>query len=265
MDLKHLEEQLIRICRSQSENLKAASGRIQQANVEEKAYNHLVTEFDKQTELNIVNELKLLLPNSGFLTEENTENNFDSHSVNWIIDPIDGTTNFVYGIPVFSISIALRADDEIVLGIVYDPSKDEAFTAIKGGGARLNGETISVRRTKELAKAFLATGFPYFDFDRLDAYLDVLKELLKKSHSMRRMGSAAIDLAYVACGRFDAFFEYGLSPWDVAAGSLLVTEAGGTVSAFNGKGDFLFDGEIVAGTPLVQKELKEVIEHHFST
>lgn len=258
MDLRLLETEVIDLCREAGKALAEASGKIAAGQMELKAFNHIVTDSDKATETFLVNGLSDLLPGSGFLTEEETKDVLD-REYTWIIDPIDGTTNFYYGLPVFSISIALQQNGETILGVVFDPNRGEAFSALKGSGARLNGRPIQCRKTNNLQEALLATGFPYFDFEYLDEYIDCLKYLLSHSRGMRRMGSAAIDLAYVAAGRFDAFFEYALSPWDVAAGALLVEEAGGVVTDFAGGNDYLRGKQIVAGGKLVQEELLKVI------
>lgn len=263
MDLRSLEKSLINICREAAIPLTEHTGKLHESQSRLKGFNQLVTELDEATEAFLVDKLGQLLPGCGFLTEENTTNDTSKDAI-WVIDPIDGTTNFFHGLPVFSISVALMMKGRIVLGVVYDPNRDETFSAFANGGARLNGASIQCRNTVQLSDSLLATGFPYYDFDQMDSYLNCLKHLLRNTRGMRRMGSAAIDLAYVAAGRFDGFFEYGLSPWDVAAGALLVQEAGGVVTDFKGEKEFLLGKEIVAATAGIQPSLLEVIEQFFN-
>jgi myo-inositol-1(or 4)-monophosphatase len=222
--------------------------------VEVKGRNDFVSYVDKGAERIIVDELKQLLPEAAFVAEEGTEAREDAR-YRWVIDPLDGTTNFIHGMPFFAVSIALIDGDDPVVGVVYELNRDEMFTAWKGGGAWLNGKRISVSETTDVSASLIGTGFPYYDYARLDGYIELFRHLMQFSRGIRRPGSAATDLAYVACGRFDAFYEYGLSPWDVAAGILLVTEAGGSVTDFSGGKDFLFGREIVSGNSLVQKEM----------
>lgn len=257
-----MEASLIEICREAGKPLVSSSGKLEAGQSRLKDFNQLVTELDEATEALLVKNLGTLLPTSGFLTEEGTMDDLDKEAV-WVIDPIDGTTNFFHGLPVFSISVALRVNEQVKLGVVYDPNRDEAFSAIAGAGARLNGREIHCRGTSDLKDALLATGFPYFDFELMDKYLDCLRHLLSHTRGMRRMGSAAIDLAYVAAGRFDGFFEYGLSPWDVAAGALIVQEAGGIVTDFNGESDFLFGKQIIAASSGIHPQLLKVIQQFF--
>ncbi len=185
-----------------------------------------------------------------------------SDTLHWIIDPLDGTTNFIHGVPVYSISLALVKDGVVQSGVVYEISRDECFTAWKGGGAYLNGTRIHVSETNSLAQSLLATGFPYYDFKRIQDYLALLHDLMKSTHGLRRLGSAAVDLAYVSCGRFEGFFEYGLSPWDVAAGVILVTEAGGQVTDFNGGEKYIFGHQIVAGCPGIFAEFSSQVKKY---
>ena len=213
--------------------------------VEVKGHNDFVSYVDKSAEKLIVEGLKKILPNAGFITEEGTEKQ-DENPLKWVIDPLDGTTNFIHGMPFFAVSIALLIDKEPIIGIVFEINQDEMFSAVKDGGALLNNEPIKVSEALTVKDSLLGTGFPYYDYHLLDQYLALFKHLMKHSHGLRRTGSAATDLAYVACGRFDGFYEYSLSPWDVAAGVLLVREAGGTVSNFSGEDDAIFVKEIIA-------------------
>ncbi|HEX2616257.1 MAG TPA: inositol monophosphatase family protein, partial [Flavobacteriales bacterium] len=184
--------------------------------------------------------------------------------LNWIIDPLDGTTNFVHGIPCYCTSVALVRGEEVLIGVVLEVTRNECFSAWKGGGAYLNGKRIHVSQRGQLLDSLLATGFPYDDFAYESAYMDLLRDLMHRSRGIRRLGSAAADLAYVAAGRFEAFYEYGLNAWDVAAGILLVLEAGGRVSDFREGDRFLFGEEIVASNGHIHREMLDVIERSFS-
>ena len=231
--------------------------------VTSKGLNNFVTTVDTNAEGRLVNGLKQILPAAGFITEENTINILDK-PFKWIIDPLDGTTNFIHGIPVFSISVALMEEDEVIIGVVYEVTREECFYAWKGhDAAYLNGHTIRTSNTRILPDSLIATGFPYDDFSRINQYLSLFKQLMQHSRGLRRLGSAAVDLAYVACGRFDAFFEYSLEPWDVAAGALIVRQAGGQVSDFKGEGNYVFGSEIVAGNTPVFRELLNHVKVHF--
>ena len=202
--------------------------------------------------------LRKILPEAGFITEEGMVQQTDSQEFAWIIDPVDGTTNYMHGLPVFAISIALQQNDKIISGVVYEINRDECFTAWLNGGAYLNEKPIKVSSAKYLKDSLIATGFPYYDFELMDNYINILKELMRKSHGLRRFGAAAVDLAYTACGRFEGFFEYNLKPWDVAAGTLIVQEAGGKVTDFKGGEDFVFGRELIAGCGMFS-ELEEII------
>ncbi|TAD97270.1 MAG: inositol monophosphatase [Bacteroidetes bacterium] len=226
-----------------------------------KGINNLVSYVDKQAEHRIVEKLKELLPESGFIAEEGTGNPVEN-GYNWIIDPLDGTTNFIHAIPIFSISIALMKKDEILLGVVYEPNLKECFHAIKGQGAFLNDKKIQVSSATTLSESLIATGFPYQHQDKMKNYLNLLYAFIERTHGFRRMGSAAIDLAYVAAGRLEAFYEYNLNAWDVAAGALLVQEAGGTVSDFAGENNFVFGRQILA-TGKIHEQMRNIIKEHF--
>ena len=216
--------------------------------IETKGLHDLVSYVDKESEKRIIRQLSDLLPESGFIAEEGTSNKHGER-YNWVIDPLDGTTNFISGVPVYAVSIGLLDRDELVLGVVYEVGRDECFYAWKGGEAYLNGKTIRVSTTTMISDALLATGFPYSNFAQLDNYLALLKWSMTEARGVRRLGSAATDLVYVACGRFDAFFEYDLKPWDVAAGAFIVQQAGGSIVDFSGGKNYLFGGEIVASNP----------------
>lgn len=227
-----------------------------------KGLNDLVSYVDKEAERLIVEALQNVLPEAGFIVEENTLSH--KNTFNWIVDPLDGTTNFIHGIPCYAVSIALEHNEEIILGVVYEVSRDECFYANKDGGAFLNGTKILVSERNDLSESLIATGFPIYNFDRLNSYLRTLEYFMTHTHGLRRIGSAATDLCYLACGRVDAFFEYNLNPWDVAAGALIVKEAGGTVNDFSGGTSWLFGKEISCTNSLLEEEFNAVIFKNFA-
>lgn len=222
--------------------------------IEHKGLNDLVSYVDRTAEEKLVKRLQELLPEAGFITEEKTINRL-ADTYNWVIDPLDGTTNFMHGLPVYSISIALQKEGKVVLGVVYEVCQQEAFYAWEAGGAYLNGKAIHVSDKEKLSQSLIATGFPYSNFTSVDAYLSVLKEFMRYCHGVRRLGSAAVDLAYVACGRFDGFYEYNLNAWDVAAGAFIVQEAGGKVSNFSNGEEFIQARQILASNRKVHAEM----------
>jgi myo-inositol-1(or 4)-monophosphatase len=217
---------------------------------------------DREAENRLVEALAGLLPEAGFIAEENP-NLEPGDGFNWIIDPLDGTTNFVHGLPVYSISVALHDGTALVSGVIYEINLDECFSAWKDGPAFLNGKPIQVSPTDNLHDSLLATGFPYRDFSLMEAYLGLFNDLMRNTRGIRRLGSAAIDLAYVACGRFEVFYEYGLHPWDVAAGALIVDRAGGLVTDFKGGSDYLFGKRMVASNSLTHQEFMTKVSRYF--
>jgi myo-inositol-1(or 4)-monophosphatase len=223
--------------------------------IEFKGVHDLVSYVDKESEKRIIAALQIVLPESGFIAEEGTCSK-RGERFNWVIDPLDGTTNYIQGVPIYAVSIGLLDGDELVLGVVYEVGRQECFYAWKDGGAYLNNQPIRVSTRNDMNNALLATGFPYSDFSRMDEYLELLKWTMTNARGVRRLGSAATDLAYVACGRFDAFWEYDLKPWDVAAGAVIVKEAGGVVTDYKGGNDYLFGKEIVASNGLLTLPLK---------
>ncbi|HLC83840.1 MAG TPA: inositol monophosphatase family protein, partial [Bacteroidia bacterium] len=214
-------------------------------------------------EKRIVEKLAFLLPEAGFIAEEGTSSK-KGEIYNWVIDPLDGTTNFIHGVPCFAISIALMRKEELVLGVIYEINFAECFYAWEGSKAYLNGKEINVTKTAKLADSLLATGFPYYDYNRMDDYMELFNYFMKNTHGLRRLGSAATDLAYVACGRFEGFYEYSLQPWDVAAGAFIVQQAGGKVTDFKGEKNYIFGKEIVAGNAAFFDEFLDVVKKHFS-
>lgn len=230
--------------------------------IEYKGLNDLVSYVDKNAEKQIVKNLTKILPEAGFITEEETEN-IKGQTYTWIIDPLDGTTNFIHGIPTYSISIALYENDQPVIGVVYEINRGEMFSAYKGGGAFLNNKPISVSQNNNLSKCLLATGFPYYQFDKQPQYIQLFTEMMQKCHGLRRIGSAAVDLAYVACGRFDAYFEYNLNSYDVAAGAFIVQQAGGTILNFSGGTEIFETREVLATNGQVTEEILNTIKKYF--
>ncbi len=229
--------------------------------VETKGHSNFVTYVDKTSEKMLVESLGKLIPESGFIAEEGTtEKKGDRY--NWVIDPLDGTTNFIHGLSPHSISVALMEAGEIVVGVVYEITNDEMFYAWKGSKAYLNGDVIEVTKHDEHQQALIATGYPYYDFGLMDKYFLALKEFMEKTSGIRRLGSAAADLCYVACGRFEAFWEYALHAWDVAAGVLIVRQAGGVVTDFNGGDGFLFNGDIIASNARYFDKFYEIVHKH---
>ena len=231
--------------------------------VETKGKNDFVSYVDKTSEQKIIAGLSQLLPESGFIAEEGTSVK-KGELYNWIVDPLDGTTNFIHGLPCFSISIALMRNEELIMGVVYEINHDECFYAWEGSKAYMNEKEIRVSAAATLSASLFATGFPYYDYSRLDAFLELFSYFIKNSHGLRRLGSAATDLAYVACGRFEGFYEYSLQPWDVAAGAFLVQQAGGKVTDFSGKNNYIFGREIVAGNAACFEEFSGIVKHHFN-
>lgn len=259
--MQKLLQDVIVLVKETGEFIRQESRKFDDSKIEYKGKNDLVSYVDKEAEQKLVKGLSDILPGSGFIAEEGTSSH-KSDIYNWIIDPLDGTTNFTHGLPVYAISIALLKRGVLTLGIVYEINRDECFHAIKGQGAFLNHSPIQVSPAKTLDKSLLATGFPYYNFDQMRQYLMIINDFMQSTHGLRRMGSAAVDLAYTACGRFEGFFEYNLNAWDVAAGALLVQEAGGKVTDFKGGSEYIFGREIVAGN-VTQPQMLETIQKHW--
>jgi myo-inositol-1(or 4)-monophosphatase len=259
LDYQNLCKEVIEIAKSAGDFIRKEKGKITLEIIETKSLNSYVTYVDKHAELLIVNALKQILPNAGFITEEETES-FQSDNHNWIIDPLDGTTNFIHALEPFSVSIALREKEETVIGVVYEIGKDECFYAWKNSPAYLNEKIIAVSSIQNLSDSLIATGFPYYDYIQNKNILNSLEYLMRNTSGIRRFGSAATDLAYVACGRFDAFYEYSLNAWDVAAGAFIVEKAGGRVSDFNKGDNYLFGREMVASNPSIFEDFSEIIK-----
>jgi myo-inositol-1(or 4)-monophosphatase len=225
---------------------------------ERKGLNDFVSYVDKGAEKLLVERLALIVPEAGFITEEGTSTKVGVKYC-WVIDPLDGTTNFLHGFYPYAVSIGLMENEDVIAGVVHEVGKNETFTAWKDGGAWLNGKAVHVSEVATLADSLIATGLPYSDFHRLGPYMESLSYLCRNAQGIRRLGSAATDLAYVACGRFEGFYEYGLHLWDIAAGIVLVREAGGRVSDFSGNEKNLRSDEIVASSGLVFSEFLESV------
>jgi myo-inositol-1(or 4)-monophosphatase len=253
----------IKAARRASSIINRASLNLDLLKVSTKQQSDFVTEVDKAAEAAIIEILREAYPDHSILAEETgVTAGARGTDYQWIIDPLDGTTNFIHGMPQYAVSIALAHKGIVTQAVVYDPTCNELFTASKGGGAFLNERRLRVSKRAKLQDALIGTGFPYRAFQHIDAYLGMLRELLQTTAGVRRPGAAALDLAYVAAGRYDGFWEIGLSPWDMAAGGLLITEAGGLVGDLRGETDFLQTGNIVAGTPKIFAQLLQVIGRH---
>ncbi|HMM12604.1 MAG TPA: inositol monophosphatase family protein [Bacteroidales bacterium] len=261
MNLERLTHQVAQLCRQAGDFIETQRPRLSQIQIEEKSHHNLVSYVDREAEAMLMEGFLKLIPGSGFLAEESGSQS--GQDFVWIIDPLDGTTNYIHGVPVYSVSVALQQNKETILGVVLDIPRNEMFASWKGGGALLNGTPVRVSRTSKLDQSLLATGFPYHDFSRMPQYLQLFELLMHKSRGVRRLGSAALDLAWVACGRFDAFYEYSLHPWDIAAGAFIVEQAGGKVSTFNGSSEYVYGADIVAGSPEVYAELMEYVRQCF--
>ncbi|MDH4456780.1 MAG: inositol monophosphatase family protein [Candidatus Methylopumilus sp.] len=231
--------------------------------VHSKNYNDFVSEVDHAAERAIIQTLQEAYPDHGFIGEESGDDRTDAEHV-WIIDPLDGTTNFLHGYEQYSVSIALMSRGHLEQAVVYDPSRNDLFTATRGRGAFLNDKRIRVSNRAKLQSAMIGTGFPFRDFKHLETYLNMFKDMIKNTAGLRRPGSAALDLAYVAAGWFDGFWEIGLSKWDIAAGALLVQEAGGIVGDFEGNETWINTGNIVAGNPKVFSQMLQVLTPHLT-
>jgi myo-inositol-1(or 4)-monophosphatase len=231
--------------------------------VTKKQHNDFVTEVDQAAEAAIIDVLKNAYPDHAILAEESgaSANLHDDNENVWIIDPLDGTTNFIHGFPQYCVSIALQHRGQITQAVVYDPTRNDLFTATKGSGAYLNDKRIRVGKRDKIADALIGTGFPFrvTDGPVMDEYIKMFRVMTQSCAGLRRPGSAALDLAYLAAGRLDGFFEKGLKPWDIAAGSLLITESGGIVGDFTGESDYLYKGDVLAGSPKVFAQMVSLL------
>jgi myo-inositol-1(or 4)-monophosphatase len=246
MNLLPIEKNVVELSQEVGEFIHGESVNFDRSRIEQKdGFNNLVSYVDKESEKKLVAQLKKILPGAGFMAEEGTDLE-GTTEYKWIVDPLDGTTNFTHGLAPFGISIGLVKKNKLVLGVIHEVTNRETFNASDGSPAFCNGKEIRVSPARSLSESLLATGFPYYHFEKREVYLDIIKTFLDKTHGVRRLGSAAADLAYVACGRMEGFFEFNLNPWDVAGGAFIVQQAGGFVTDFRGGDDFLFGGELCA-------------------
>ena len=239
-----------------------AADNLDHLTVTKKSHADYVSEVDRAAERIIIEALKEAYPSHAILAEESGAQGESEYL--WIIDPLDGTTNFLHGFPQYAVSIALQHNGILTQAVIYDPTRNDLFTATRGRGAYLNDKRLRVSKRKEMADSLIGTGFPYTQFEHMDAYIAILQELMQKSSGLRRPGSAALDLAWTAAGRYDGFFETALKPWDIAAGCLLITEAGGMVSDLQGSDTFLKCGHICAGNPEIHAQLLQIIAPHLT-
>lgn len=252
----------VRAARRAGSIINRAADNLDVLTVRHKSLNDLVSEVDRAAEDAIIETIKNAYPQHAILAEESGATG-DSEYV-WIIDPLDGTTNFLHGLPIYAVSIALAHRGQLQHAVIYDPTRNDLYTASRGSGAFLNDRRLRVSRRDKLIDGLIGTGFPFRMFEYLDPYIAMLKELMTKSAGVRRPGSAALDLAAVAAGRLDGFWEIGLSPWDMAAGVLMITEAGGMVSDLQGGDQYMQRGQIVAGNPKILAQLLQVILPHLT-
>jgi myo-inositol-1(or 4)-monophosphatase len=250
----------VKAARSAGSIINRASLDLDRVTVTSKSHNDFVTEVDQAAERIIIDTLLAAYPGHGILAEESgrTHGAKDSEYL-WIIDPLDGTTNFIHGFPVFAVSIALAFRGQVQQAVVYDPSRNDLFFASKGRGAFLNDKRLRVSKRTRLLESLVGTGFPFRKGDNFKRYVKMFEEVMQHCAGLRRPGAAALDLCYVAAGWYDGFFETGLSPWDIAAGSLIITEAGGLIGNFTGDADYLYQREIVAGNPKIYGQLVNIL------
>jgi len=262
MDLEKLIKPTIEIAKKAGAFIRKERQNFKLVSVENKGFNDLVSYVDKEAEKMIVSGLRVIFPDAGYITEEGTVDQTQT-AWKWIVDPLDGTTNFVHGVPIFSVSIALSLEGRIMMGVVYEVNLNECFYAYRGGGAFCNETPIHVSEATSLKESLIATGFPYHEGGKIDRYLELLKFLLLHSHGLRRLGSAAVDLCYVASGRVEAYMEYNLQSYDVAAGTIILQEAGGKVTDFNGGENYIFGGEIIGTNGHIHEPLRQKLEEIF--
>lgn len=263
MDFVLLMDQALKVTGGAAQFIKSQAGKVEAASIEVKSRNSLVSYVDKEAEQILVKGLREIIPSAGFITEEATVDQITSEFT-WVIDPLDGTTNFLQQIPVYSVSVGLLHHDEIVMGIVADIEQNDVYYAWRGGGAWRNGESIHVSECTDVSDSVVATGFPYASRDVLPQLTATFDYFLKNARGIRRLGSAAIDLVYVACGRFDAYYETSLNPWDIAGGIIIVQEAGGVISDFKNGNTMLQNGQVIAAPKILHEQLVAQIQGFFT-
>jgi len=260
--LQYVTMQVVELAKTAGAFIRNEAENFDLSKVEHKGLHDMVSYVDRESEKTIVKGLRDILPEAGFITEEGTAIE-EGEEYKWVIDPLDGTTNFLHSLPPYSISIALLKNDELQIGVVYEITKDECFYAWKSGGAYCNGKKIHVSNATSLEESLIVTGFPYSLLGKEDAYFAIMQEFVKRTHGMRRLGSAAVDLSYIASGRLEAYYEFNLNPWDVAAGILIVREAGGTVTDFKGGPNCQDGSELLATTSAIHKDALAVIKKYW--
>jgi len=248
-----------RAARAAGQTIMRAYTELDRVEVSTKGINDFVTSVDKEAEATITYQIRKSYPDHTIVGEEDGENRGQNKDYVWIVDPLDGTNNFVRGIPHFAVSIALQHKGVTEIAVIYDPVREELFSAVRGKGAKINDFRMRVTSVNELDSTMIGTGFPFKSRQHTETYMKILAEVFPQCADLRRAGSAALDLAYVAAGRLDGFFEIGLKPWDIAAGDLICSEAGGTVTDFTGGDNYLVSGNIVAGTPKVTSQLVKIM------
>jgi myo-inositol-1(or 4)-monophosphatase len=263
MDLEKVTRKVCQLSEEVAGFIKSAINQVSSDDIVTKDLNSLVTYVDRQAEQRLVTGLKQILPEAGFITEEETIEQDENAHLKWIIDPLDGTTNYLHGLPFYSVSVALRKGPDYLSGVICEVDRGHLFYAWKGGGAWEDQQRIQVSPTPLLSDALLATGFPYARFDMVEKYLNLFRDLFPATRGIRRIGSAALDLAYTAKGSFDAFFEYGLNEWDIAAGICVVREAGGQVTNFEGTGGKVSGSTILASNGKLHEAMLTHIRNHF--
>lgn len=250
----------VRAARRAAAIIQRASNNLDTISPEKKGHSDFVSEVDRAAEQAIISTILEAYPKHAILAEESGSQGDSEYT--WIIDPLDGTTNFLHGFQQYAVSIALMHKGVVTQAVVYDPCRNDLFTATRGVGAFLNDRRLRVSKVRELSDALIGTGFPYTEFKNLDAFMAIFREMTQKAGGVRRPGAASLDLANVACGRFDGFFEFSLKEWDLAAGALLVTEAGGLVTDFNGEEKYMDSGNVLCGNPRVFGQMLQIIRQH---
>ena len=262
IDKEHVLNEVIKIAQRTGQFIRHEGENFDRSKIEEKSLNNLVSYVDLEAEKMIVQTLKFTIPDSGFITEEGTATE-KAPEFNWVVDPLDGTTNFLHGISPFSVSIALMQYEKVIAAVVYEITRDECFHATDESPAFLNRKEIIASPVEKFKDGLYITGFPYREFSNIDQFSGTMKYFVQNTHGLRRTGSAAADLAYVACGRVEGFFEIGLNPWDVAAGALLIERAGGKVTDYAGKSDHLFGSQIIASNGHVHDGMLAAIKKFY--
>jgi myo-inositol-1(or 4)-monophosphatase len=250
----------VRAARNAGDLIQRSSQNIEKLTIDHKSRNDYASEVDRMAEQEIIKIIRNAFPEHAILAEESGEHQGNDYV--WVIDPLDGTTNFLHGFPQYAVSIALKHKNKLEVGVIYDPVRDELFTAERGGGAMLNNRKIRVTKQNSMRGALIGTGFPFKTMDHIEAYLGMFKSIAADTAGIRRAGAAALDMAYVACGRLDAYWEIGVKEWDIAAGVLLVQEAGGVATDFSFNDKYLQSGNVIVGNPRMHQLMYHAIQPH---